>query len=51
MKTFHAIAALAAATTAFAAPSVEKRATLPPITVKGNGMCYPWPREMQVALF
>jgi len=38
MKTFNAFAALAAASTALAAPSVEKRATLTPITVKGNGM-------------
>lgn len=38
MKTFTAIAALAAvASTTFAAPSVEKRAVVP-ITVKGNGM-------------
>jgi hypothetical protein len=44
MKTFNAIAALAAATSAFAAPSpVEElvpraSSTLTPITVKGNGM-------------
>ena len=36
MKTFTTLAALAAATTAFALP--EKRADLPAITVKGNGM-------------
>lgn len=36
MKTFTSIAALAAATVAFAAPGVEKRASLTPITVKGN---------------
>lgn len=41
MKTFSAIAALAAATSVFAAPSEDivgrASSTLTPITVKGNG--------------